>query len=402
VKTIFRNFRLIDSTQDTVGTVLVTDCGTIGAVITDTQAKLPDVYRIFDGGGRLVLSPAFVDMHTHLRDPGFPEKETLESAALAAAAGGFGTLVCMANTKPVIDNLALAQLLKQRSDVLGIIDLYPAMALTHALEGQELSGITESLPDTIRLLSEDGKDIYDDALFLAALQAASRADKMVSCHCEAGGESAAVARAITLGKKAGCRIHIAHVSTQAAVATIRREKSKPDARLSCEISPHHCALTQKDARKLGAETFGLVAPPLRTEDDRRAIKEGLCDGTINVIATDHAPHTSSDKEAGSPGFTGLETAFAVCNTVLVRENHISPQKLSDSMSAEPARLLGFSDRGRLASGLYADLVVLDPEQQRTVNPALFYSRGKNTPFAGRTWYGVVLLTMHRGRIVYES
>lgn len=401
MRTVFRNFRLIDKSVDTVGSVSVTGSGIIGEV--RAGAAMPaDACCVFDGGGRLVLSPAFVDMHAHFRDPGFPEKETLESASLAAAAGGFGTLVCMANTKPAIDNKELAGVLKQRSDALGLIDLYPAMALTHAMEGRELSGIKEPLPDYVRLLSEDGKDIYDDALFLAALLAASRAGRLVSCHCEAGGESTAAARAIALGRSAGCHVHIAHVSTKEAVDRIRQEKARPGARISCEISPHHCALSQEDAQKLGVESFGRVAPPLRTEADRRAIREALRDGVVNVIATDHAPHTQSDKEAGAPGFSGLESAFAVCNTVLVREHYISLQKLSDSMSAEPARLLGFSDRGRLESGFCADLVVLDPEKPKTIQPHLLYSRGRNTPFAGRSLYGAVLLTMHRGRVVYEA
>jgi dihydroorotase len=375
--------------------------------------------------------PAFVDLHAHFRDPGFPGKETLESASLAAVAGGYGTVVCMANTQPVIDTPEKAAALQGRSASLGLIDLYPVLSLTTNMEGKELSGIT-GLPSpspasrqfrqgSPLMLSEDGKDVADDSLFLAALTEARRLGLPVSCHCDAGGENAATGRAIELGQKAHCRLHIAHVSTREAAAMIRTAKQgipqSPGAyndplpptgfSLTAEATPHHIALTAADARALGADSLGRVNPALRTEADRLAIIEAILDGTIDAIATDHAPHTEADKERGAPGFTGLETAFAVCRTELVGEGRLTLSRLSSLMSAAPARLLGLGGpgpegRGRIEAGLRADLVIVDPEAIRTVDPALFKSRGKNSPFIGRQLRGTILMTLHRGRVVFEA
>jgi dihydroorotase len=386
--------------------------------------------------------PAFVDLHAHFRDPGFPEKETLESAALAAAAGGYGTVVCMANTKPVTDTVEKALALKNRSDNLGLIDLYPVLSLTKNMEGKELAGITKlgANQDTVRMLSEDGKDVADDGIFLAAFAEARRLGIPVSCHCDAGGpeaeaakkagktrdvwsrieENVATKRAIELGKKAGAHVHIAHVSTKEAADMIReaREVLKKaiftDYSLTCEATPHHIALTAEDAHVLGDESYGRVNPSLRSEEDRRAVIAAIRDGTIDAIATDHAPHSEADKAGGAPGFTGLETSFAVCLTELTGEGPASKnsntvdrrtidlKRLLCLMSANPARILGLNDRGRIAVGLRADLVVADTKAVWTVKSESFKSRGKNSPFTGRTLRGKILLTLHRGRVVFDG
>jgi dihydroorotase len=282
------------------------------------------------------------------------------------------------------------------------------------------------------MLSEDGKDLADDALFLAAMGEARRLGIPVSCHCDAGGpeaeaaraageprsvwsrieENNAVRRAIELGKQAGCHIHIAHVSTRESAELIRRAKASP-ARpftLTCEATPHHIACTEADAQTLGDEGRGRVNPPLREEADRRAIIEALRDGTIDAIATDHAPHSAADKDRGAPGFTGLETAFSVCLTILTADRAdsgggLSLHRLSALMSATPARILGLGwgepvSRGYILPGMQADLFAADIEAVRTVDPALFVSRGKNTPFAGRKLRGKILLTIHGGRVVF--
>jgi dihydroorotase len=282
------------------------------------------------------------------------------------------------------------------------------------------------------MLSEDGKDVAGDVLFLAAMKEARRLGLPVSCHCDAGGPEAAAAkaageprpvwsrieennavrRAIELGKQAGCHIHIAHVSTREAADLIRRAKAEaaPPFTLTCEATPHHIGCTEADARALGDESRGRVNPPLREEADRRAIIEAIRDGTIDAIATDHAPHSAADKEQGAPGFTGLETAFSVCLTELVLGRSgsggaLDLRRLSSLMSAAPARILGFGGggplgRGRIAPGLRADLCIADIEAAGTVNPALFVSRGKNSPFAGRKLWGKILLTLHGGRVVF--
>jgi dihydroorotase len=271
----------------------------------------------------------------------------------------------------------------------------------------------------------------------------------VSCHCDAGGEEAAAAkqagagrdvwsrieenaatrRAIELGRQAGCHVHIAHVSTKEAAALIRETKallgkqagSTKSGRfsagengfvLTCEATPHHIALTEETARELGAESWGRVNPPLRTEEDRQALIAAIVDGTIDAIATDHAPHADADKDKGAPGFTGLETAFAACRTELVREGRLSLSRLSALMSAVPARILDLGQtwgpglrragRGRIAVGCRADLVIADTEAAWTVDPAEFKSRGKNSPFRGHELLGKVLLTIYEGRIVFHA
>jgi dihydroorotase len=317
----------------------------------------------------------------------------------------------MANTNPPCDNAEAASRVKARADALGLISLYPAVSLTEGMRGERLSpflaaGNTDGgyRPP---LLSEDGRDVADDALFLEAMRRAADLGCVVSCHCDEHGEDAATERAILLGKRAGCRVHIAHVSTRKAAESVRGDISvvaaaERGAAVTAEATPHHIALTKADAEKAGARTFGAVAPPLRSEADRLAVIEALRDGTIGVIAADHAPHTRSDKEGGAPGFSGLDTAFAVCNTVLVRENGFTPRKLFSLMSAMPARILGLSDRGLVAEGLRADIAVLDMDGERVIDPASFASRGRNTLFAGRRLRGEVVMTMRGGAVVYQA
>jgi dihydroorotase len=429
VKIILQNLRIVDESTDRIGSVLI-EGGIITKLIpgeTPPRYTDRDAALIINGchlipGVTPTLMPAFIDLHAHFRDPGYPEKETLESASLAAVAGGYGTVVCMANTNPVIDTPEAAQSLKRRSDALGLIDLYPVLSLTKGMTGQTLSGISGLSPGgTVRMLSEDGKDVADDALLLAAFKEARRLGIPVSCHCDAGGveaeaakqageprevwsrieENRATRRAIELGREARCHIHIAHVSTKEAADMIRKAKAEdtPGFILTCEASPHHLGLTQEEARLLGAESWGRVNPPLRTEGDRQALIEAVLDGTIDAIATDHAPHAEGDKARGAPGFTGLETSFSVCLTELVREDRITLSRLSALMSARPARILGFKDRGRIAEGYRADVVIVDPGAVWSVDPGSFKSRGKNSPFKGRALSGMAVMTLQQGRIV---
>jgi len=429
MRVVFRNFRIVDEAHDFFGG-LVVENGLIRDVI-DTGNILEGGIVIDGGafGGSAVLMPAFIDLHSHFREPGFPEKEVLESASLAAVAGGFATVVCMANTKPVIDTVDKARALKARSDALGLIDLYPVLSLTKNMEGLELSGIKD-LPNGKSgsglplMLSEDGKDVADDGLFLAAMNEAKRLGLPVSCHCDFGGpeaeaaksagckraewsrieENFAVRRAVELGKKQGCHIHIAHVSTKEAVQIIRETKKNSandnGFSLTCEATPHHIGATESDAERMGDETYGRVNPPLRSEADREAVIAGLSDGTIDAIATDHAPHSGNDKNAGMPGFTGLETAFAVSLSYL--ESGIDLQRLSALMSANPALILGLGDRGRIEKGLRADLVIADTGANWKVEPKKFKSRGKCSPFAGKTLRGKILMTLNAGKIVFTG
>jgi dihydroorotase len=406
LKIVFRNFRIIDAFTDMTGSVSVND-GRIVDVIPESDERHEQASTgaglTFDGGGRLLLTSGFVDMHAHFREPGSSEKETLESASLAAARGGYTSVVCMANTKPPIDSEALAEAIKSRADALRLIKLYPAVSLTEGMNGKKLSPYLEAGRDAGRayrppLLSEDGRDVEDDDIFTAALQRAAEGGHVVSCHCDLEGEEAAVERVIRLG--ADSRIHIAHVSTEGAVDLLRDHKKK-NPHLTAEATPHHIALSSSDAEAAGHETFGKVAPPLHGEADRLALIRALRDGTIDLIATDHAPHTTEDKLNGAPGFSGLETAFAVCYSTLVKEHGFPLQKLFSLMSAAPARILKLGGCGAVAAGGNADLVVLDTELKVVIDSNMFASRGKNTLFSGRKLYGAVLLTVCRGGIVYQ-
>jgi dihydroorotase len=389
--------------------------------------------------------PSFIDLHAHFRDPVLPDNgnpfpdgnsfpsEMVESASLAAVAGGYTTVVCMANTNPVTDTIEKVRAIKARSDALSLIDLYPVLPLTKNMEGKELSAIKNVSKNDLSsagvlMLSEDGKDVADDDLFLAAMDQAKRLGVPISCHCDCGGpeaqeaktagcsrtewsrieENNAVRRAIELGKKIGCHIHIAHVSTKEAADFIRETKKNLSATssfsLTCEATPHHIGATEEDAHQMGDESFGRVNPPLRTQTDRRSIIAAICDKTIDSIATDHAPHREADKAAGAPGFSGLETAFAVCLSNLTSE--ITPndilQRLSALLSANPARILDLHDRGEIRAGLRADLVVVDTQTRWKIEPEKFKSRGKCSPFAGKDLPGKVLMTLNAGKIVFAG
>jgi dihydroorotase len=427
---LLHDFRLVDETLDMSGSVWI-EQGIIREVFpqgTPVPEPLPPLHQTIRGGGSLVLMPALVDLHTHFRDPGYPEKETLESGCLAAVAGGYGTVVCMANTNPVIDSLSRSRVLKTRADTLGLVDLYPVLALTEGMEGAALSEIgrlKENEPG-IRIVSEDGKDILSDALFSQAFLAARSLGVPLSCHCDVGGPEAAEAkvqgksraywsrieenhgtqRALALAKQAQGRVHIAHVSTKEAVDLIRKAKTEPAQSgpyrftLTAEVTPHHLCLTEERAHFLGEETFGRVNPPLRTEADRAALIQGLRDGTIDAIATDHAPHREEDKRQGAPGFTGLETSFALCHTELALRQGFSLSRLSALMSAAPARILGLRDRGRIAPGFRGDLLIADPQLPWQIPGQGFRSRGKNSPYSGLSCTGRVLMTLFQGTVVY--
>jgi dihydroorotase len=431
---VLKNFRIVDENVNMLGSVAVED-GIIQEVFPGTAEVfdnrlsnrrldrfLDSARYVIDGGERserwgLTLFPAMTDLHAHFREPGFPDKENIESASLAAAAGGYGTVVCMANTNPVIDTPEAAAAIKLRSDALGLIDLYPAMSLTKGMAGKELSLITRLAPADSGperssrrpplLLSEDGKDVADDGLLLSAFAEARLLGLPVSCHVEGQEESLAAGRVIRLGKKAGCHVHIAHVSTEKTAGVIRQARAEAGNAgagftLTCEVTPHHLTLDREASAAPEAESWGRVNPPLGTEEDCRALKAALLDGTIDAIATDHAPHSRSDKKLGAPGFSGLETAFSVCLTELVREGGLSLSRLSSLMSAAPARILGLDDRGRIAPGFRADFFIADTDARWRVDPGLFKTKGGNSPFAGKELRGKIIMTIHQGRIVYEA
>lgn len=466
---IVYNAHLVDSHTDSPGALAVSG-GTIRAVFlgdcTDAAAARRLAATTFGDGGETdcldahgrTLMPAFVDMHVHFRYPGQTQKEDLDSGLNAAAAGGFGTVVLMPNTTPVVSTRRMAQDIMQEANAKGKARVFQTVSITKDFAGTDTTELDSLDAAAVPVITEDGHDVASAAVMRDGMQKAGERGIIVSCHCEdvalaqaarpfrmralalmkqhgipadrydiptpnvsaainaeidenltaanrllALAEDTATERNIALAQDARCHIHIAHCSTATSIAAVRRAKQSlaagtppADFAISAEVTPHHISLTGTAAPLLRA----LVNPPLRTETDRRALIDAIKDGTVDVISTDHAPHTAADKADGSPGFTGLETAFAVCNTVLVQTEGLPLTVLSRLMSDAPARLLNLS-AGRLKTGYAADFVLVDPHELWTVDSARFLSKGKSTPQNGAKLTGRVHATFHAGKKVFE-
>jgi len=340
----------------------------------------------------LILSPGWLDLHAHLRDPGFPEKETLSSGAASAAFGGFTHVVAMANTMPVTDQPDRVRDLVTRAADLPI-RVSVVGAVTIGLEGRTLTDAMALKAAGAVALSDDGRHLMDGDTLARALRAAARAGLPVLIHAQAEhlgrgpqAEAAAVQDALdSLAQAPGARLHIQHVSTQAAVELIRaaKEQGMP---VTAEVTPHHLALTAGDVAPLGP--FGNVSPPLRTADDRDALVKALSRGVIDVIATDHAPHELPAKAAGANGFHGFETALAVLLGL-----DLDPRVLYRACVERPRQIIDQS--------IDDEWILIDPDREWTVDPSSFKSRGKNTPFEGRRMRGRIVMTVCRGQIIVE-
>lgn len=386
----------------------------IGAGISD------DAAQIIECGGLTAL-PAFIDMHTHLREPGFEKKETIETGTAAAVAGGFSAVCCMPNTKPVTDNPYIVKYIKDRAAEAGHCKVYPIGAITKGLEGKELAEMGKMKSAGIIAVSDDGNPVESGNVMRLALEYAQDFGLLVISHCEErslldGGvandgvnaslaglkgitrvaEEVMIAREILLAEALGTKVHIAHVSTENGVELIRAAK-KRGVKVTAETCPHYFSATDDMIRNY--DTAAKVNPPLREERDRLAIIAGLKDGTIDVIATDHAPHHFSDKDVefnlAANGISGLETAFPLAYTYLVETGEMTLSELSYKMTAKPAEILGI-DAGKLEEGAVADITLVDLAESRKVDKNAFRSKGKNTPFDGKTLKGVVKYTFVGG------
>lgn len=379
--------------------------------------------RILEASG-LILAPGLVDVHVHFRDPGLTYKEDILTGAAAAAAGGYTTVICMANTKPVIDSPETLSYVLEKGQKTGIHVLTCA-AVTRGMEGKELTDM-----ETLHRLgaagfTDDGKPILDTELLRAAFEEAARLNVPISLHEEdpalisnnginrgavseklgiggspAEAEISMVERDCRLAEETGARVNIQHISTAGAVEAVRRSKKK-GSHVTAEAAPHHFTLTEDAVLKYG--TLAKMNPPLRTERDRMAVIEGLMDGTIDMIATDHAPHSAEEKslpltEAPS-GILGLETALALGITQLVRPGYLSLMQLMEKMSRNPVRLYNLPYAG-IAAGAPADFVIFDDAEEWTVED--FHSRSSNSPFSGKKLFGRVRYTICQGKIVYEA
>ena len=380
--------------------------------------------RGVDASGLLVV-PGLVDIHCHLREPGYEHKEDIASGTAAAAAGGFTSVCCMANTDPVNDNAAVTEFIKSRAAERGSAHVYPIAAVTKGLKGEELTEMGELAEAGAVALSDDGRSVKSAQRMRLALRYAGRFGMTIISHPEDdeltnGGvmnegywstalglpgvtraaEETIIARDCRLAGLENARLHVAHVST-AGGAELVREAKRRGWPVTCETAPHYLYATDEWLQDY--DTNARVNPPLRTEADRLALIEALKDGTIDCIATDHAPHHADDKNVefalASSGISGFETALAVCWTALVVPGHMTPEQVLDKLTRAPARVLGL-DAGTIEVGKRADVTLIDPQAEWTVDPGKFRSRGKNTPFAGRTLTGAVRCTFLEGRPVY--
>ena len=395
-------------------------------MIKKIGAALPvKAERVIDAAGCYVM-PGFIDMHVHLRDPGQEYKETVETGLRAAVHGGFTTIVAMPNTKPIVDNPDVVRYVHNKAQDIGLAHVLQAGAMTRGERGEELSDIEGMVEAGIPALSEDGKSVMNAQLCREAMTLAMKYDIPVLAHCEDrnlvnGGvvnedgnaqrlglkgiansvEDVIAARDMILARETGAALHLCHCSTKGSVQMLRFAK-QVGLRVTAEACPHHFTLTSSDIPEDDANY--KMNPPLRTQEDVDALLEGLRDGAIDVIATYHAPHTAIEKGEGlkhAPfGIAGLETVASLVMTELVEPGYLTMMQMAEKMSYNPAKILGL-DRGVAEEGKPADLVVFDPQREYVINPADFYSKGKNTPFAGRKVRGMVMATVVDGRVVYE-
>lgn len=394
-----------------------------GDRVASLDARNPPADRVIDASG-LYLTPGLIDIHVHFREPGDEEEETIESGAQAAVAGGFTTVCCMPNTKPPLDNEASIEFVLRESERVGLCNVLPIGAITKGREGRELAEIASMIQRGAVAISDDGTGVNDASVMRKALQYAKMFDVLIMQHCEdhtlAGGamhaglvstelglpgipgeaEQLMIARDVLLNRTIGCRYHVQHISTAFSVELVRRAK-RDGIPITAEVAPHHLLLTDDACR--GYDTNYKMNPPLRTQADIDACIAGVVDGTIDLLATDHAPHLAEEKELEfqyAPfGIIGLECALGLYIKALVEPGHIDWLKLIDLMSTVPSRIARL-DRGTLKPGSIADVTLIDPKRTWTVDAKQLKSRSDNCPFIGWDLIGRATHTIVNGKIVW--
>jgi dihydroorotase len=416
--------RVVDpgSGRDESADLLIRD-GAIAGIGNDLDASGTEVV---DANGA-VVAPGFVDMHTHLREPGREDEETIASASAAAAAGGYTAVCAMPNTDPVADSAAIVEKVWALGREAGLVEVVPAGALSRGQKGEKMADLGEMARSVakVRLFTDDGHGVQDALFVRRTMEYLVTFDAIYAEHCEdaalaadgqmhesersialglrgipAAAEELMAARDIELSRLTGCRLHLLHISTAGTVELVRRAKAD-GLRVTAEATPHHFSATDELLEDFDPNC--KVNPPLRSEGDRLAVMAGLADGTIDAIATDHAPHALEEKDQeflyAPPGMIGLETALGLTITHLVDPGVLSMPAAIERLSTAPARILGLDGQGSLEIGSPASVCVFDPAAEWTVDPARFHSLSRNTPFAGRRLKGVVLHTFFKGRRV---
>jgi len=423
VDLLIKNGRVVDpqsGTDDRLDVSIID--GRVAGVGTGIGAEAA---RTIDASG-LVVAPGFIDMHVHLREPGFEEKETIRTGSRAAARGGFTTVCCMPNTNPVNDSLSVLESIRAEARKSSMVNVLPIAAVTRGLKGIELTDMAALARAGAVAFSDDGQPVGNTLIMRRALELSRSLGTFIIDHCEdkglsaegvmhegrysrrcglkgipAAAEEVMVVRDIRLAEMTGARVHIAHLSVKDAVRAVEEAK-KRGAQVTAEATPHHLLLT--DALLEGQDANFKMNPPLRSAEDVKALVEALKNGVIDAVATDHAPHTVQDKEAAfakAPfGVIGLETAVPLLLDRFVRENIISLQRFIELLSANPARLLGLLNKGRLTVGADADITLLDFGAETVVDRDKFESKGRNSPFHGWKLKGAVVMTIVGGKVVF--
>lgn len=391
---LIKKARVVDCSQDFIGDVYIRN-----GKIFEIGENINRDCSVISGEG-LVLLPSFIDLHSHFRDPGLTYKEDLLSGSRAAVRGGYTAVNLMANTKPVCSSMEMFEYVSKKAAKAGLVDVHQTISITKNLDGNDISHL-DGLTNEVKFISDDGRGIVDNKVMHDAMKKARDMNIRVISHVEDArlasfdtrlSENLMTLRDVALAEYTGCLLHVAHVSTKEAMEAIITSKKK-GTNLTCEVTPHHLGLTDEVEYK--------VNPPLRTRADRDFLIKAIKDGWVDAIGTDHAPHSTEDKKNGAPGISGIETSFSVCYTNLVREGHITLNKLSEIMSKNPANIMGMN-KGKIQIGYDGDLVLADINKNYTVDTRRFQSKGKNTPFEGMELYGVIRMTIKGGKIVYRE
>jgi dihydroorotase len=421
---IIKNARIINAHKEEkdINDILIEK----GRIVKVAPAIKAENAKVIDAGKKWVM-PGFVDLHVHLREPGREDKETIETGSQAAAKGGFTSIVCMPNTKPVADNAMVVEGIIKEARRVGLVNVYPAGAITKGQKSQEMVDMYELKESGCVALTDDGQSVTNSQIMKMAMQYAKMVGLVLMEHCQdhlltAGGvmnegynatllglkpdpavsETVIVARDIELASYLDAGIHLMHISLARSVELIRRAKAD-GIRITAEATPHHFTLTDEAVKTFDPNT--KVNPPLRSPKDVEAVRQGIKEGVIDCIVTDHAPHNIEEKELGfadAPfGMIGLETAVGLVITELVGAKILSPVQMADRMSAAPAKIVGLNNKGVIAEGKDADIVIVDPEREWDVKAEEFVSKSRNSPFIGRKLKGSVEFTICGGKVSYQ-